>query len=140
MNWFNNSTKHWNIREFLVSNMDVNILCNVALSYKMSMLVMVWFLSICMSLWLEMHSCNNILNKFYRMIETHTKVVDIIYFSKLLFICFGVSVLQIFSTTFVSLGVHICFCGRAQKRRKERVLILQKNHGCFNIIRNKRVK
>ena len=53
------------------------------------------------------------------MIETHTKVVDITYFSKLLFICFGVSVLQIFSTTFVSLGVHIGFCGRAQTKTEK---------------------
>ena len=66
---------------------------------------------------------------------------DIIYFSKLLFICFGVSVLQIFSTTFVSLGVHICFCGRAHKKTKRAYFdIIKKTHGCFNIIRNKRVK
>ena len=107
-----------NIIKFLISNIDINTFCYVVLCYKMSMLVMVWFLSICMSLWIKLYSCNGIWNKFCRMIEKDTKVAYIIYFSKLLVICFGVSVLQIFSTTFVSLGVHICFCGRAQKKPK----------------------
>ena len=69
-----------------------------------------------------------------------TKVVDIIYFSKLLFACFDVSVLQIFSPTFVSVSIDICFFGRARETMKRTCLDITKNHGCFNIIRNKRVK
>ena len=55
-----------------------------------------------------------------------TKVVDIIYFSKLLFACFDVSVLQIFSPTFVSVSIDICLFWRARETVKRTCLDITK--------------
>ncbi len=55
-----------------------------------------------------------------------TKVVDIIYFSMLLFACFYVSVLQIFSPTFVIVSIDIFFFGRARKTMKRTCLDITK--------------